>query len=35
MTRSKLLDAWLDAESKKLDEVELKEKKNLIAGGKK
>ena len=35
MTRCTLLDGWFDAESKKLDEAEQQEKKDLIAGGKK
>ena len=35
MTRCKLLDKWFDAESKRLDEEEEKQKKDLITGEKK
>jgi len=35
MTRCQYLDSWFDAQSKKLDEEEAKQKKDLIAGGKK
>tara|TARA_R110001592_G_scaffold119131_8_gene322025 strand:- start:353 stop:460 length:108 start_codon:yes stop_codon:yes gene_type:complete len=34
MTRCNLLDAWFDAESKKLDKKENKAKKDLITGEK-
>tara|TARA_R110000751_G_scaffold32272_1_gene81288 strand:+ start:190 stop:300 length:111 start_codon:yes stop_codon:yes gene_type:complete len=34
MTRCKLLDEWFDAESKRLDEAENKQKKDLITGEK-
>jgi len=34
MTRCNLLDSWFDAESKKLDAKEKKEKKDLITGEK-
>jgi hypothetical protein len=34
MTRCKLLDEWFDAESKRLDEEEKKEGKDLITGEK-
>ena len=32
MTRCKLLDAWFDHESKRLDEEEKKQNKDLITG---
>jgi len=32
MTRCKLLDAWLDVQSKKIDEKEKKTGKDIIAG---
>lgn len=35
MTRCTYLDSWFDAESKRLDEEELKQKKDLITGEKK
>ena len=35
MTRCKLLDQWFDAESKRLDKEEEKQKKDLITGEKK
>jgi hypothetical protein len=35
MTRCKMLDEWIDVQSKKLDEAEKKEKKDLITGAKK
>lgn len=35
MTRCTLLDKWLDVESKRLDEEEEKQKKDLITGEKK
>jgi len=35
MTRCLYLDSWFDAQSKKIDEEEAKQKKDLIAGGKK
>ena len=34
MTRCKMLDTWFDAESKKLDQAEHKQKKDLITGEK-
>ncbi len=34
MTRCNLLDAWFDAESKKLDKKEKETKKDLITGEK-
>ena len=35
MTRCTYLDSWFDAESKRLDEEEKKQKKDLITGEKK
>lgn len=35
MTRCKILDEWFDAQSKRLDEAETKQKKDLITGDKK
>ena len=35
MTRCTLLDGWLDAESKKLDEAQEQEKVCIVTGGKK
>jgi hypothetical protein len=32
MTRCKLLDSWFDVQSKKLDEEEKKQNKDLITG---
>jgi len=34
MTRCTLLDTWFDAQSKRLDEKETKQKKDLITGDK-
>ena len=35
MTRCKILDEWFDAQSKRLDKAEAKQKKDLITGDKK
>tara|TARA_R100000329_G_C7569101_1_gene201385 strand:+ start:324 stop:431 length:108 start_codon:yes stop_codon:yes gene_type:complete len=35
MTRCTLLDTWFDAQSKRLDKAEAKQKKDLITGDKK
>ena len=35
MTRCNNLDAWFDVQSKKVDEVEKKTKKDFVTGGKK
>ena len=34
MTRCKMLDGWFDVQSKRLDEAEKKEKKDLVTGKK-